>query len=390
MRIKSVKNCRKIAGKKVLLRADFNVPIKNGLVVDNYKIIKSLATIEYLLQNDCKIILISHLGRPKAGEKAPELSLIPVARELGKIIGKNIPLIEDFRSLQGGTKLNNMKGGDIVLLENIRFEKGEMTNDSKLAKELAKLGKIYINDAFAVSHREQASVSIIKKYLPSYAGLLLESEVFYLNKVIGNPQKPLLFLVGGAKIKTKIPLINKMLKSADKILIGGALANNFLAADGFEVGKSLIDSGAVEFAKNTNRKKVLLPIDVVVSSDSDGEEAEVKKVSEVGKGDYIFDIGPETIRLYAKHVKEASTIVWNGPMGFFEFEKFKTGSLSLAQVIASRSRGKAFGIVGGGETVEALKRIKMEEDVDWVSTGGGAMLSFLGGEKMPGLKGLAS
>jgi len=276
------------------------------------------------------------------------------------------------------------KPGEIVFLENLRFDKGEENNDRVFAKRLAALADVYVNEAFSVCHREHASVNAIKKYLPSYAGFLLGKEIEMLDRVI-KPIKPLVVVMGGSKISTKIGLIKNLNKKASKILIGGGLANTFLKAKGLEIGKSLFDKGGLNIAKSLlKNKKIILPIDAVVSQSPNGRP-ELKDVGDISKKDYIFDIGPKTVRLYSKDIREAKTIAWNGPLGMFEKPAFKHGTVALATLIAARSRGKTFGVVGGGETIEAINMTKMQGYVDWVSTGGGAMLSYLGGERMPGL-----
>ncbi len=411
MTIKSIRKVKKLFGKKVLLRTDFDVSIKNNRIKDEYRIVQQLPTIRFLLRLRCKIIIVTHLGRPLEKGKLSARARLrgqadrkiknkeyftakPIAKRLSQLLGRNVRFVKDGVSFKAGTEISRMKNGEIIMLENLRFENGEQKNSRILARNLAKLADIYVNDAFAVSHRAHASVSAIKNYLPSYAGLLLEKEIVNLHKVL-NPKKPLVIVIGGAKITTKIPLIKKLHKKAERILIGGALANNFFVARGFKVGKSLVDKQSIKFAKSFlprwqagGNKNIILPIDVVISNKESGWRAVVKNVNQVGINDYIFDIGPETVRLYANFIKKAKTIIWNGPMGVFEEEKFKHGTLSIARVIASRSTGSAFGVVGGGETIEALKMTKMIDYVDWVSTGGGAMLAFLGGGKMPGLKGI--
>jgi 3-phosphoglycerate kinase len=387
MVIKSIKQAKDLSGKRVLLRVDFNVPIKDGKILEEYRIIQQLPTIKYLQKQNCRIILVSHLGQPKKEDDKTKFSLKPIAFKLEELLGQEIKFVEDLEGFTAGNVISKANPKDIIMLENIRFYQGELKNSSVLAKKLAKLADIYINDAFAVSHREQATVSAIKKFLPSYAGLLLEQEVLNLSKAF-NPKKPLIVIIGGVKVSTKVPLIKKLYKKAHKILVGGALSNNFLVAHGLEVGKSLIDQDSIKFAKNFKDKNIIAPIDVVVSTSQEGEKTEIKKANKVGKNDYIFDIGPETVRLFSSYINKANTIVWNGPMGMFEIKQFKHGTIAIASMVAARSKGKAFGIVGGGETVEALNMSKMTEYIDWVSTGGGAMLSYLGGEKMPGLKGI--
>ncbi|MFA4941706.1 MAG: phosphoglycerate kinase [Patescibacteria group bacterium] len=384
MKIKSIRNAKRIAGKRVFLRVDFNVPIKDGKIKDDYKIVAGLSTIRFLLRYNCKVIIATHLGRPD-GKKNSEFSLEPVARRLGKILDVKVLFADSCVGFSAGTAVGRIKKGEIVFLENLRFEKGEEKNEIKFAKELASLADIYVNDAFAASHRRHASVSAIKKYLPSYAGLLLGEEVKNLSKII-NSKQPLISIIGGSKISTKISFLKRIGRKSFKVLIGGALANNFFVARKFEVGKSLVDKKSVKLARSLKQKNIILPIDVVVSKKSDGKgEVEAKSVSKVNKNETILDIGPRTIRLYADFIKKAQTIIWNGPMGMFEKQSFKHGTLSVARLIASRSRGRAFGVVGGGETITALRMTGMEDYVDWVSTGGGATLSFLSGDKMPGL-----
>jgi len=387
MKVKSIKNLKNLAGKKVILRVDFNVPVKDGQIEDDYKIVRTLPTIRFLARQNAKVIIASHLGRPSPGEKNQDFSLEPVARRLSKLLGKKVNFVDDCVGLKAGTAVGKMEKGEIVMLENIRFEKGEKENSKKLAKNLAKFGNIYVNDAFGNCHRSDMSVSAIKLYLPSYAGLLLEKEVEHLEKII-NPKKPLVVVLGGAKIETKIKLVERLGKKAQHILIGGALANNFFVARKYEVGKSLIDEKTIKFAKKYKKGNIILPIDVLVSAKKDGGRPRIKKINQVNRREYIYDLGPETIRLYNNLIKKANSIIWNGPMGRFEEKPFSHGTLAIARIIASRSSGQAFGVAGGGETVDALKETKMIDYVDWVSTGGGAMLSFLGGEKMPGLKGL--
>jgi phosphoglycerate kinase len=387
MQIKSIQNAPNLYGKKVLLRADFNVPIKNGKIQDEFKIKQQLETVDFLLKNHCRIILLTHLGEPQPGKFDKKYSVVPIAKDLSKLLSKKITVVKEINEFIAGRKISKAKYGEIIMLENVRFEVGEKKNDKKFAKSLAKLADIYVNDAFAVSHRAHASVSVIKNYLPSYAGLLLAKEVVNLNKAL-NPKKPLITIIGGAKISTKINLIKKLEKKSSQILLGGGVANNFLLARGYEIGRSIFDKEDINFAKKFKSKKLILPVDVVTSVRSNGGVAKAKGIKNVNKIDYIYDIGPETIRLYAHYIKKAATIIWNGPMGKFEEDKFKHGTMSLAITVAARSKGWAFGVVGGGETVEALKLTKMFSDVDWVSTGGGAMLSYLGGEKMPGLEGL--
>lgn len=383
--IRSIKSLRNLRGKKVIVRNDFNVPIKNGRVADDFKIVKQLPTIRYLLKKKAKIMLFSHLGRPKTKEDRETMSLQAVKRRLERYLDTKVKFINSINTFESETALAKLEEGKILLFENVRFYKEETEPNLGFAKKIARLGDVFVSDAFGVSHREQATVSIIQNYIDSYAGLLTEQEIKNLEKA-KRPQKPAVALFGGVKLPTKMPLLKLYLKRADYLLLGGGLANNFLAAYGYEVGKSLVEKEGISLAKKIKSDKLVIPIDVVLSSNKNGGQARVKKIADVSKQDYIFDIGPDTVKLYSTLIKSANSLVWNGPMGFFELNDYRHGTMAIARLVAARSKGKAFGVVGGGETVEALKKTKMIEYVDWVSTGGGAMLTYLGGGKMPGLK----
>lgn len=394
MKIKTIRGIKNLKGKKVLLRADFDVPIEQGKIKDTFRIDKQVPTIKYLIERGARVIIVSYLGRPDPNRREKKYSLRPIADKLSNILNIPIEFSSESIGLKTGSLAAKLKEGEVLVLENIRYQSGEWENNTNFAKELASLGDIYVNNAFAVSHRAHASVAAIKKFIPSYAGLLLEEEVINLNKVTRS-QKSLVVVLGGAKLDTKVKLIKKYIPRAKHILVGGALANNFLAAEGVEIGKSLADKENIQIAKNLlkysrflDKNNIVLPLDVIVSKKEKNWQAQVKNLKKVERNDYIFDIGPSTIRFFAKLIREGKTIIWNGPMGMFENQSFKHGTLSVGRVVASRSRGQAFGVVGGGETVEALQLTKMLEYVDWVSTGGGAMLSYLGGKKMPGLTGL--
>lgn len=403
MRIKTIDKCKNIEGKTVLLRVDFNVPIKKGVIKNERKIDAGVPTIEYLIRHHCKIILITHLGRP-GGKKNSQDSVKPLAKKLNEFLDpdrrKNkvpstqkfgcIRYINEVSGLTVKKAASELETGQILFLENIRFDKREKENNKKFAKELAELADVYVNNAFSVSHRKHASVCAVSKFLPSYGGLLLNKEIENLEK-IRKPKKDMVLILGGAKIETKLPIINNLHKRASRILIGGALANNFLAANGLEVGKSLINRDRLPASKRLIRKipknKLKLPVDVVTGNKKTvNTKTQVRNIHNIPKNEYILDIGPETLRSFSKYIKKGSILVWNGPMGWFENEKFKHGTLGVGRLIASRSKHKAFGLVGGGETVQALELTQMLEYVDWVSTGGGAMLSYLGQEKMPGLE----
>jgi len=386
MKIASLKSLKNIKNKTVFLRVDFNVALKAGKIEDDFRIVAGLETINYLLEKGARLIIASHLGEPKGGFEAA-CSLKPVATRLKNLLKKPVKFIPGLLGPKVIQALKTLLPGEILMLDNLRFNPGELANDHIFAKELATLADIYVSDAFSVSHRDQASVSAIKKYLPSYAGLLLEKEIIALNKIL-KPSKPLVVIMGGAKISTKAPLISKLYASANYILLGGALANNFFKFQKLEIGKSMFDEDSqayvTKFYKGSKLSpKIILPLDVVVKTKKG--LAQVRSPYYVKKDEYIFDIGPKTISLYASYIKSAQTLIWNGPMGKFEEASFKQGTLSVARLVASRAGGKAYGLIGGGETVAALKLTKMAEYVDWVSTAGGAMLSYLGGSKMPGL-----
>ncbi|OGF28248.1 phosphoglycerate kinase [Candidatus Falkowbacteria bacterium RIFOXYC2_FULL_47_12] len=383
--VKSITNVKDLAGKRVLVRCDFSVPVAKGKVIDDYKIVQTLPTIQYLLQREAKIILITHLERP-GGKRVKRYELGPIRARLSRLLGKKVAYVHDCVGPKAQAAAAKMKDEQIVLLENVRFYPQEERNDAAFAKKLAGLADLYVNDAFASSHRAHASVSAIQKFLPAYAGLLLEQELTHLQKVL-RPAHPFVVIAGGKKIETKVPLIKALRKKADAVLIGGMLAYDFLAAKRLSTGSYGVAPAQKKLAKKMLGKNVMLPFDFVTASKKDGSGIlRVSAADALPKNSYQFDIGPQTIRAYARYVKEAKTILWNGPMGMFEAEHFQHGTRAVARLVACRSSGKAFGLVGGGETIEVLRQVKMLEFVDWASTGGGAMLAYLAGEKMPGLK----
>ncbi|PIT87906.1 MAG: phosphoglycerate kinase [Candidatus Magasanikbacteria bacterium CG10_big_fil_rev_8_21_14_0_10_40_10] len=392
MLIKNIKQIKNLKDKRVLVRLDFNVPIKAGQVTDDFRIRKSLPTIEYLLKKGAKIILMSHLGRPK-GKIMPEFRLTAPAKRLAELLNKEIKKISVSSGPTVVKEITKMKSSSILFLENIQFESGETVNDDKLAQELASYCDYFVNDCFAQSHRAYASFCQITKYAPSYAGLLMSEEISGLTKVLFEPKKPLVVILGGAKIETKIPILRNLLLSADHILIGGGIVNTYLWAKGHQVGASLIDK---EFKKQAllygAKNKVIKPIDVVVGR-ADGSKTRVVKIDKKNKlkltgQEAIFDIGPDSIKLFSQYIKKANTLIWNGAMGYFEQHPYEYGTYAVARLIASRAKGKAFGVSGGGETVEVLRKLKLLNEVDLVSTGGGAMLEFLSGQKLPGVEAL--
>ena len=384
MRLKTIQQIKNLSKKRVIVRVDFNVPMKDGQVVDDFKIVQSLPTIKYLLNKGAQVLLISHLGRPK-GVKS-EFSLLPVAKKLGKLLGEKI----GFSYFVPERIAKEFIDKKVVLLENVRFLEGEEKNSALLAQRLAKLGNILVFDGFGVSHRHSASVTGVAKYLPTYAGLLLEKEIDGLSKIIDKPKKPLVAIIGGAKTETKIPILRKMLNKADHILIGGGIFNTYLWAKGYKIGDSLVDKKfKKEILKICQSHKVILPVDVVVG-DKMGKNTQIISLQQ-GKyhlpaGASIFDIGPETVARFSTYIKRANTLIMNGALGYFEQPAYKHGTFAITRLFASRSKGKAFGVAGGGETVEILQKLDLCADVDLVSTGGGAMLEFLSGDTLPGIK----
>ncbi len=386
MKINSLKKLKALSGKTVFLRVDFNVPLKDGKIKEDYRIKAGLETIEFLLSRGARLVIASHLGEPKGYEAAS--SLRPVAARLKTLLKRPVRFMGETVGSKVSAAAKELKKGEAIMLENLRFNEGEYKNDAKFAASLAALADIYVNDAFAVCHRDQTSVSAIKKYLPSYAGLLLEKELTALNKIL-KPKKPLVVIMGGAKIGTKAPLISKLYPAASHILIGGALANNFFKFQGLEIGRSLVDADSEKYIKKFFKgkklmPKIILPQDLVVKS-KDGQ-ARVIASTAVRASDTILDVGPASISNFASYIKKANTLAWNGPLGKFEEASFKHGTLAIAMLFAARSSGLAYGVAGGGETVEALNLAQVAAYVDWVSTAGGAMLTYLGGGKMPGLK----
>ncbi|PIR93218.1 phosphoglycerate kinase [Candidatus Falkowbacteria bacterium CG10_big_fil_rev_8_21_14_0_10_43_10] len=385
MKIKSVKSLSDLRGKKVLVRCDFNVAIKGKKIGDDFKIVQSLPTIRYLTAKGAKVIIITHLGRPQ-GKKVASCKLSVISSKLTKLLGKRVTYVEDCAGKRARDAAEKMKDGQIVLLENLRFYKDEEENNREFAKGLAELADIYVNDALAASHRKHASVCAVQEFLPSYAGLLLEKEVLNLQKVL-HPVRPFVIIIGGAKLETKVPVMKNLRKKTDAVLIGGMITYDFLAAKKWSTGKYKVEKSQKRLAKRLLYRNVILPLDFVVSNKTNGRGVvRVVNAQELPKNFWQFDIGPQTIREYARHIKSAKTIIWNGPMGMFESEHFKHGTLAVARLVAAVSSGRAFGIVGGGETATALKQTKMIEYVDFVSTSGGAMLEYLAGNKLPGLK----
>jgi len=381
-------------GKRVLLRCDFNVPIKNGEILDDFRIKRTLPTISYLKKQGAKIILLSHLGRPQkfsASGKSllQEFSLAPIAKKLEELLKEKVKFSKKIVGWRVKKEVKKLKVGEILLLENLRFEKGEEENDEKFAKALAELGDVYVSEAFSVCHRSHASIVSLPKLLPHFAGFELEKEIEVLSQVIQNPPSPLVVIIGGVKIDTKIKIIEKFLEIADHLLFGGQIANVILRIKGICVGKPWPKEEIVEKLKEIEltNPKIHLPVDVLASPDENGEIY----IRETGPGsvrtdEEIFDIGKETIQSFGEIIKSAKSVFWSGPLGLFENDKFAKGTKEIGEIIAKNY--EAFKVAGGGDTILALKKFDLLDKFSFVSTGGGAMLAFLAGEKLPGIEAL--
>ena len=377
-----------VRGKRVLVRVDFNVPVKEGKVGDDTRIRAALPTLEYLLENGAALILCSHLGRPK-GEVKSEFSLRPVAEYLGNLLGKPVAFAEDCIGPKAEEAAKALNPGGVLLLENTRFHTGETKNDPDMAKQLAALADVYVNDAFGSAHRAHSSTEGVTKFLPAVAGFLLEKEIKYLGQAVANPDRPFVAILGGAKISDKIGVIKNLLAKADSILIGGGMANTFFKAEGYPVGDSLVEDEALDTAKEILAqagKKFRLPVDVVIADKFEADAAhKTMATGPIPDGWRILDIGPETEAHFAKIIKDAKTVVWNGPMGVFEFPEFAKGTFAVAQAAAESA---AVTIVGGGESVAAVKQSGLADKITHISTGGGASLEMLEGLTLPGVAAL--
>lgn len=377
-----------VKDKRVLVRVDFNVPLKDGAVSDDTRIRAVLPTIQYLLEKGAAVILCSHFGRPK-GEVKPELSLRPVAEHLDTLIDNPVSFVEDCIGPEAEGAAAKLKPGDVLVLENTRFHPGERANDPDMAKGLAALADLFVNDAFGTAHRAHASTVGVADHLPAVAGFLMEKEIRYLGQAIADPARPFVAILGGAKISDKIGVIHNLLEKADLVLIGGGMANTFFKAQGIEVGDSLIEADAVETAGQILTKgsqRLRLPVDMVVADAfTEDAEHETLPVGDVPAGWRILDVGPATVETFAKTLKDAGTVVWNGPMGVFEFPSFAAGTFGLAKAVANCG---ATTIIGGGDSVAAVQKSGLAEKITHISTGGGASLEMLEGKTLPGLAAL--
>jgi len=377
-----------VKGKRVLVRVDFNVPVKEGKVGDDTRIRAALPTLEYLLEHGAALILCSHLGRPK-GQPLPEFSLKPVAGHLASLLGKPVTFAEDCIGPKAEEAAKALNPGDVLLLENTRYHAGETKNDPEISKGLAALADVYVNDAFGSAHRAHASTTGVAEFLPAVSGFLLEKEIKYLGQAVANPEKPFVAILGGAKISDKIGVIKNLLTKADSILIGGGMANTFFKAEGYPVADSLVEDDALGTAKEILAEagtKFRLPVDVVVADKFEaGAAHKTMATGPIPEGWRILDIGPETVAHFSKIISEAKTVVWNGPMGVFEFPEFAKGTFAIAQAAAESD---AVTIVGGGESVAAVKQSGLADKITHISTGGGASLEMLEGLTLPGVAAL--
>ena len=379
-----------LKGKKVFVRCDFNVPMdENQNITDNTRIKAALPTIKYLLEQNCKIILASHLGRPK-GEVKPEFSLKPVAKELSKLLGKEVIMANDVIGEDATTKAANLKNGEIMLLENVRFHREETDNDPEFAKKLASMAEIFVNDAFGTAHRAHASTTGIADYIPGVAGFLIEKELKFLGNAINNPERPFVAILGGAKVSDKIGVIDSLLDKVDTLMIGGGMAYTFFKAQGYNVGNSLCEVEKTGLALEAMEKakskgvKLLLPIDTKIGKefkpDTESKTVAWTEIPDEWEG---FDIGEKTIEMFKNELQSAKTVIWNGPLGLFEFDQFAIGTNEIAKTLADLD---ATTIIGGGDSAAAVTKAGLADKMTHISTGGGASLEFLEGKKLPGIE----
>ena len=378
-----------VNGKRVLVRCDFNVPQdEEGNITDDRRIVAALPTIKYLMEHNAKVILCSHLGRPK-GEFNMKYSLNPIAKRLSELLGKEVHMADDVIGDSAKNLAASLKDGDVMLLENVRFHKEEEANDMAFSKALAELADVYVNDAFGTAHRAHASTEGVAKYLPAVCGYLIQKEINVMGKALNNPVRPFVAILGGKKVSDKINVITNLIDKVDELLIGGGMAYTFFKAKGYEIGKSICEDDKVELAKELMEKaahkgvKLLLPIDnVVVTEFSNDAESKVVASNEIPADWEGVDIGPETVKLYGDALKNAKTVIWNGPMGVFEFDKFAVGTNEIAKILGGLD---AITIIGGGDSAAAIEKGGFADKMTHISTGGGASLEFLEGKELPGI-----
>ena len=379
-----------LKGKKVFVRCDFNVPMdENQNITDNRRIVAALPTIKYLIEQNCKIILASHLGRPK-GEVKPEFSLAPVSVELSKQLGQEVLMAKDVIGESAKTLAANLQEGQVMLLENVRFHREETDNDPEFAKELASMAEVFVNDAFGTAHRAHASTEGVSHYLPSVSGFLIEKELKFLGDALNNPTRPFVAILGGAKVSDKIGVIDSLLEKVDTLMIGGGMAYTFFKAQGYEVGNSLCEPDKCDLALSLMEKaknkgvKLLLPVDTKVGKEFKPDtESKTVAWTEIPEGWEGFDIGEKTIEMFKEELKSAKTVVWNGPLGLFEFDQFAIGTNAIAHALAEID---ATTIIGGGDSAAAVEKAGLADKMTHISTGGGASLEFLEGKKLPGIE----
>ena len=379
-----------LKGKKVLVRCDFNVPLdENQNITDNTRIVAALPTIKYLLENNCSVVLCSHLGRPK-GEVKPEFSLKPVAKELSRLLDKEVIMAKDVVGEDATSKAKALQPGQILLLENVRFHREETDNDPEFSKKLASMAEVFVNDAFGAAHRAHSSTVGVAAYLPAVSGLLIEKELKFLGNALNNPERPFVAILGGAKVSDKIGVIDSLLEKVDTLMIGGGMAYTFFKAQGYEVGNSICEVDKLDLAKEAMAKakergvKLMLPVDTKVGKEFKPDtESKVVAWTEIPEGWEGFDVGPKTIEMFKEELQKAKTVVWNGPLGLFEFDQFAIGTNEIAETL---SKIDATTIIGGGDSAAAVRKAGLQDKMTHISTGGGASLEFLEGKKLPGIE----
>ncbi|MEA4828322.1 MAG: phosphoglycerate kinase [Clostridium sp.] len=383
-----------VQGKRVLVRCDFNVPLKDGVITDENRLVGAMPTIKYLINQGAKVILCSHLGKPK-GEAKPELSLLPVAKRLSEMLGKEVVFAADSNVVGENAKaaVENMKNGDVVLLENTRYRKEETKNEDNFSQELASLADVFVNDAFGTAHRAHCSTVGVTKFVnESVCGYLIQKELQFLGEAVENPERPFVAILGGAKVSDKLGVINNLLDKVDTLIIGGGMAYTFLKALGHEIGKSLLEEDKIEYAKEMMKKaedkevKLLLPVDVTYADKFDeNAEPKISEGRDIPADHQGLDIGPKTAEVFADAIKDAKTVIWNGPMGVFEFANFAKGTIAVAKAMAESN---ATTIIGGGDSASAVNNLGFGDKMTHISTGGGASLEFLEGIELPGIAAL--
>lgn len=380
-----------VKGKKVLVRCDFNVKMENGVITSDKRIVASLPTIKYLIANGAKVILCSHLGRPK-GEVVPEFSLAPVAARLSELLGQEVKMAKDVVGESAQALAADLKEGEVLLLENVRYEKGETKNDPELSKKFADLAELYVNDAFGSAHRAHSSTTGVADYLPAACGYLIQKEIEFIGGALENPRRPLVAILGGAKVSDKIGVITNLIDKCDTLIIGGGMAYTFMKALGYEIGTSLLEADKIELAADMMKKaeekgvKFLIPVDNKVGKEyAPDTEAMVVDSDNIPEGWMGLDIGPKTQAMFAEAVKDAGTVIWNGPMGVSEWEAFASGTIAVATAIAESG---AISIIGGGDSAAAIQKLGFADKMSHISTGGGASLEYLEGKELPGIAAL--